>query len=33
MQGGITFGVNMVVVQGLEHLLRPGQAAEARWRF
>ena len=33
MQGGITFGVNMVVVQGLEHLLRPGQVAQARWRF
>ncbi len=33
LQGGITFGVNAVVVEGLEHTLRVGQAGTARLRF
>lgn len=33
MQGGITFGVNAIVVEGLDLLLRSGQGATARWRF
>lgn len=33
MQGGVTFGMNAVVVEGLEHVLRLGQAGTARFRF
>jgi hypothetical protein len=33
MKGGITFGVNAVVVEGLERTLRVGQAARASLRF
>ena len=33
LQGGVTFGMNAVVVDGLEHLLRVGQAATAQWKF
>ena len=33
MKGGITFGVNAVVVEGLERTLRVGQAVSASWRF
>ncbi len=33
MQGGITFGMNAVVVEGFERHLRLGQAASASWRF
>lgn len=33
MKGGITFGVNAVVVQGLDCRLRVGQAVSASWRF
>ena len=33
MNGGITFGMNAVVVQGLEHLLRVGQTATAQFKF
>lgn len=33
MQGGITFGMNAVILQGHEHLLRPGQAVAAQWHF
>ncbi len=33
MQGGITFGVNAVVVAGFGHELRVGQPARLQWRF
>ncbi len=33
MQGGITFGMNAVVVEGLEHTLRVGQVARASLKF
>jgi uncharacterized protein YcbX len=33
MKGGITFGVNAVVVQGVDCTLRTGQAVSASWRF
>jgi hypothetical protein len=33
MKGGITFGMNAVVVEGFESQLRVGQAATASWRF
>ncbi len=33
MKGGITFGMNAVVVQGTERTLRVGQAVSASWRF
>ena len=33
MDGAITFGMNAVIVQGLEHTLRTGQAATVRFRF
>ncbi len=33
MQGGVTFGMNAVVVAGLECLLRVGQSGTAHWRF
>jgi uncharacterized protein YcbX len=33
MQGGITFGMNAVVVQGVEHTLRVGQAVDLRYAF
>jgi len=33
MQGGITFGVNAVVVEGVERMLRVGQAGQASLRF
>lgn len=33
LKGGVTFGMNAVVVDGLEHLLRVGQAATAQWKF
>jgi hypothetical protein len=33
MQGGITFGVNAVIVSGFGHTLRVGQAARANLRF
>jgi len=33
MKGGITFGVNAVVVEGLERTLRPGQRGKASWKF
>ena len=33
MKGGITFGMNAVVVQGFEQLLRVGQTASASWKF
>ncbi|MDP1651068.1 MAG: MOSC N-terminal beta barrel domain-containing protein [Rubrivivax sp.] len=33
MKGGITFGVNAVIVEGLERTLRTGQAARARLNF
>ena len=33
MQGGITFGMNAVVVQGLECLMRVGQTGIAHWKF
>jgi uncharacterized protein YcbX len=33
MDGGITFGMNAVIVSGIERTLRPGQAVQLRWRF
>ena len=33
MQGGITFGMNAVVVEGFEHTLRVGQVARASLKF
>ena len=33
MDGGITFGMNAVVVEGLERSLRVGQTGELRWNF
>lgn len=33
MDGGITFGVNAVVVEGVDRVLRVGQAARAQLRF
>jgi len=33
MEGGVTFGMNAVIISGIDCLLRPGQAAVARWRF
>lgn len=33
MQGGITFGMNAVIVEGIERGLRVGQPARGSWRF
>ena len=33
MKGGITFGVNAVVIEGLERVLRVGQAVSGSWKF
>ena len=33
MKGGITFGMNAVIIEGHEHLLRTGQSVAARWHF
>jgi uncharacterized protein YcbX len=33
MQGGITFGMNAVIVEGIDRRLRVGQRAQARWAF
>ncbi|MBK6470895.1 MAG: MOSC N-terminal beta barrel domain-containing protein [Betaproteobacteria bacterium] len=33
MHGGITFGMNAVIVQGVEHTLRVGQAVNLRYAF
>ncbi len=33
MQGGITFGMNAVIVQGFEHTLRVGQVVSLRYAF
>ncbi len=33
MAGGITFGVNAVILSGHEHTLRAGQAVGAQWHF
>ena len=33
LNGAITFGMNAVIVQGLEHTLRVGQAVSARYKF
>jgi uncharacterized protein len=33
MNGGITFGMNAVIVQGFGHTLRVGQKATASWHF
>jgi uncharacterized protein len=33
MKGGITFGMNAVVVEGIERLLRPGQRGKASFKF
>lgn len=31
--GALSFGMNAVIVSGIDGLLKPGQAAVARWRF
>jgi uncharacterized protein YcbX len=33
VEGGITFGMNAIIVQGLDRTLRVGQAVAARWDF
>ena len=33
MQGGITFGMNAVIVEGVDRTLHVGQRAQARWAF
>lgn len=33
MGGGVTFGMNAVVLEGIEHVLRVGQAVQARVKF
>jgi len=33
VQGGVTFGMNAVIVEGVDRTLRVGQRAQARWRF
>jgi len=33
VKGGITFGINAVVVEGLEHVLRVGQRAQVQFDF
>jgi uncharacterized protein len=33
VNGGITFGMNAVILEGFDRVLRPGQAASARWNF
>jgi uncharacterized protein YcbX len=33
VDGGITFGMNAVIVEGIEHVLRVGQPVQATWRF
>lgn len=33
MNGGITFGMNAVVLEGLDRALRTGQGASASWKF
>ena len=33
MDGGITFGMNAVIVEGIERALRVGAVGRARWRF
>jgi uncharacterized protein len=33
LKGGITFGMNAVVIKGVEHTLRVGQNATLRWAF
>ena len=31
MDGALTFGMNAIVLPGVEHSLRPGQAARVKW--
>ncbi len=33
LKGAITFGMNAVIVSGIDCMLRPGQAAAVRWNF
>lgn len=33
VNGAITFGMNAVILEGVDRVLRPGQAAQARWSF
>jgi uncharacterized protein YcbX len=33
LNGAVTFGMNAVIVSGIECLLRPGQAATVSWNF
>ena len=33
VKGGVTFGMNAIILDGIERVLRPGQAARASWKF
>lgn len=33
VKGGVTFGMNAVIVEGIERVLRPGLPGRARWNF
>ena len=33
VKGGITFGMNAVIVEGIERMLRPGLRGRATWHF
>jgi hypothetical protein len=33
MDGALTFDMNAIVLSGIEHSLRPGQAARVKWAF
>ncbi len=33
LNGAVTFGMNAVILEGLDRVLRPGQSAQARWNF
>jgi len=33
VRGGITFGMNAIILEGVERVLRPGQTGHASWKF
>ena len=33
VDGGITFGMNCIVIQGVEHMLKVGQSVGANYKF
>jgi uncharacterized protein YcbX len=33
VKGAITFGMNAIILDGVERVLRPGQTAQASWKF